>query len=74
MAHGDDPRLRIILCGYDGEHDMPDGWAVVPWNTRGGYANLGNGAGAANRHRERLWCSPHCLRPEKAQASLWEGT
>jgi DNA adenine methylase len=24
LEHGDDPKMRIALCGYEGEHDMPD--------------------------------------------------
>lgn len=64
IAHGDDPRLRIALCGYEGEHDMPDSWSVVAWRAGGGYSNRGAGAGR-NRDRERIWFSPHCLRPNQ---------
>lgn len=28
ISQGDDPRLRICLAGYDGEHDMPESWSV----------------------------------------------
>ena len=57
--HDRDPRVRIVLSGYEGEHDILSarGWRVVEWRTKGGY---GNAAGNANRHRERLWLSPHC--------------
>lgn len=58
---GDDPRMRIVLCGYDGEHALPSSWREVPWHARGGYGSQGNGSGAANRKRERIWASPHCL-------------
>jgi hypothetical protein len=60
IANGPDPRMRIVLCGYEGEHDMPAGWRVIPWHAQGGYAHQGNGEGTANRKRERLWASPHC--------------
>jgi hypothetical protein len=67
LANGDDPSLRIALCGYEGEHDVleANGWRVMPWKTNGGYANKGNGGsqGRANRYRERIWFSPHCLTP-----------
>lgn len=65
IVHGDDPRMRIALCGYEGEHAMPDTWECVPWKTRGGYGNQGKGksAGRANARRERVWFSPHCLGP-----------
>jgi hypothetical protein len=62
LAHGDDPRLRIAFCGYEGEHVMPDSWDCVPWKTRGGYGLVGNGAGKANARKERIWFSKHCQR------------
>ena len=57
---GKRPDMRVILAGLDGEHAMPSTWRAVPWKARGGYGSQGateNG----NRHRERLWLSPHCL-------------
>jgi DNA adenine methylase len=70
VANGDNPMLRIALCGYGGEHDMPDTWACVAWKAHGGYGSQGQGRGRENAHRERIWFSPHCLRPE--QSLLWE--
>ena len=67
VAHGDDPRLRIALCGYDGEHAMPETWRVHEWASSGAY--LGGGGGGVNRenrHRERIWFSPGCLAPRQA--------
>jgi hypothetical protein len=68
IAHGDNPKLRIALCGYgpgpDGqlsEHAMPDGWSCLRWKANGGHGNASNGRGRANAHRERIWFSPHCL-------------
>lgn len=52
LEHGDNPALRIALCGWEGEHEMPTSWRVVAWR--------GNGSGK-NRERERIWFSPHCL-------------
>jgi DNA adenine methylase len=63
IEHGDHPDLRIALCGYEGEHALPDGWECVEWKANGGYGNQGQGAGRANSRRERVWFSPHCLRP-----------
>ena len=62
IAHGDDPRLRICLCGYEGEHKMPATWEKVAWKAAGGMANQGNNQGKINAYRERLWFSPHCLK------------
>ena len=67
IAHGDDPNYRIALCGYDTEHGahMPADWTPVNWKSRGGYGSQSNGAGRANRHRETIWFSPHCLEPDR---------
>lgn len=59
---GADPRLRIALCGYEGEHEALEslGWTVEAWKARGGYASQAaedNG----NSARERIWFSPHCV-------------
>ena len=56
--------MRIVLAGYDGEHQMPADWRVVAWKARGGMANQGNNRGRENAKRERLWMSPHCLAEE----------
>jgi len=58
LANGDNPQLRIVVAGYDDGRDVPDGWATVERAEKGGYANQGENA---NRHRERLWASPHCV-------------
>jgi hypothetical protein len=66
--NGDDPRLRIALCGYDGEYDLP-GWSVLHWKSKGGYSGRSetSSRARANSKRERVWFSPHCHR-----AGLWE--
>lgn len=75
IAHGDDPRLRVALCGYEGEHDMPDSWRVHSWASSGAY--LGGGGGGVNRenrHKERIWFSPGCSSPDAArQGDLFAG-
>jgi hypothetical protein len=68
IANGDNPRYRIALCGYDGEHAMPDTWAELAWKAAGGYEGQAKGGRTGNSKRERIWFSPHCLRP-----GLWEG-
>jgi hypothetical protein len=55
------PRMRIALCGYEGDYDLPDDWECVAWKSRGGYGSQNNN-GNENPHRERIWFSPHCLR------------
>jgi DNA adenine methylase len=68
IEHGDDPKLRIALCGYAGEHDMPANWRVLEWKTGGGYGNQNSGGrGKRNANRERIWFSPHCLVPDQRE-------
>lgn len=59
----DHPDMRIALCGYAGEHDLP-GWDCYEWKTKGGYGSQGNGQGRINAGRECIWFSPHCLKPD----------
>lgn len=68
IANGDNPLFRIALCGYEGEHVMPDSWAVFAWKTQGGY---GHTQKKGNRVRERIWFSPHCLAAQ--QGGLFDG-
>jgi hypothetical protein len=67
--HGEDKDLRIILCGYEGEHQMP-GWREYAWKAHGGYAKEGND----NADKERLWFSPGCLPLVDKQLALFERT
>lgn len=59
VANGENPKLRIALCGYEGEHEMPKDWRCVAWKAGGGYA--ANNPNNDNSSRERIWFSPHCL-------------
>ena len=61
IGHGDNPLMRIALCGYEGEHDMPDGWECVAWKAHGGYGSQGEGLGRENAHKERIWFSQACI-------------
>lgn len=68
LEHGDDPKMRIALCGYEGEHQMPKRWAKEEWKANGGYAAAGGNPN--NSRRERIWFSPHCA-PARAQIDLF---
>ena len=76
IERGDDPRLRIALCGYEGEHEMPPSWECVEGKAGGGNGYGGQSkAGYTNARRERIWFSPHCVKPMKsAQAPLFDWT
>ena len=61
IENGSNPLLRIALCGYEGEHQMPADWECVAWKATGGY---GNQSGNENSKRERIWFSPACIKPQ----------
>lgn len=68
--------VRIALCGYEGEYPEIEslvgagGWSVMEWSSAGGYGNRSREGKNENRHRERVWFSPHCV-PEHKEATLW---
>ena len=64
LENGNDGRLRIALCGYEGEgHDalLDYGWTAHAWSTAGGYGGGRGGKGDENRHKERIYFSPACI-------------
>lgn len=63
IEHGDNPDLRIALCGLEGEHEMPKTWTEIAWRST---------SSAASRAKERIWFSPHCLTTE-TQRDLFGG-
>ncbi len=75
LANGGDPRLRIVLAGYDDEHDhlIPDTWTRHRYSANVAYQTSDNkgGSNATNRHKEVLWMSPHCVAPP-AQPGLFD--
>lgn len=62
--------LRVVLCGYDNEHDqlLAHGWRVTEGKSGGG---SGYSTRRDNGRRERLWLSPGCL--NQGQDALFEG-
>ena len=74
LENGTDARLRIALCGYEGEgHDLllSHGWTAHAWRTAGGYGGGRGGTGDENRHKERIYFSPAC--EADAQEALFGG-
>ena len=59
IANGNDPLLRIALCGHDTEHNELEalGWTVETWAKGGGYQGADD--------RERIWFSPACIGSQK---------
>jgi len=68
IENGNNKLLRIALCGYDTEHEMPADWSKVHWKTNGGFSNQGDGSNK-NKYRETIWFSPYCL--NKKQQDLF---
>lgn len=67
LQAGANPRYRIVVAGFEGEHGtafVDAGWREVEWYRtgflKGGMANTGK-AKASQAKRERLWLSPACL-------------
>lgn len=62
IANGDNPKLRIAVCGYD-DQEFPRDWERMAWKANGGMANSRKKGKNLNAHREVVWFSPHCLKP-----------
>lgn len=46
--------LKIAICGYDGDYDLP-GWEKLNWKSNGGYSSLGENNGKENSKKETIW-------------------
>lgn len=62
--NGGDERLRIVLCGHNGDYDLP-GWREVNWGGSRGWGRKRRG------DNEAIYLSPHCLDVGR-QASLFD--
>jgi site-specific DNA-adenine methylase len=49
--NGSNPKLKIAVCGLEGDHNFPSGWECVAWSAPGRSKNSTN---------ERIWFSPSC--------------
>ena len=66
LEHGKHPKLRIALCGLEGEHAVleGEGWSRFDWTRLFGTVRSGTA--------ESIWFSPHCLKPS-GQLELFGG-
>lgn len=73
LTNGDDPQMRIAVCGYDGEHNTLEerGWEVEAWKAHGGYGNRSDSND--NKTRERIWFSPACFSEADVSPNLFTG-
>lgn len=64
IDNGDNPNLKIALCGYDVEHSELEadyGWEAVTWSASGGYSTFSKAEQSKkNKHREVIWFSLGC--------------
>lgn len=62
-------KYRIVLCGYDDEHDA---LLAHGWTREAGKSGRGAGysSNPLNGRRERLWLSPACIRDDDLFAHL----
>jgi len=72
IAQGQRDDMRIALCGYEGEHDMPSTWDMYAWNAGEGFGGQATER-TENGKRERIWFSPSCLQPQPSLFA-WEQT
>ncbi len=61
LSNGDNPRMRVVLCGYDGDYEFPESWTKYNWISTGMVA-LGNNRGKDNASKECIYFSPYCLK------------
>jgi DNA adenine methylase len=61
IENGDNPQLRIALCGYDTEHGdaMPDTWSVWRWKAGGGYGSQATAAAGPTPGARRCGLARH---------------
>lgn len=64
VANGNDPRLRIVVAGYEDGRVLPEGWTAIERVEDGGYGKRQSKGKNQNHKLERLWLSPYCLRPD----------
>jgi DNA adenine methylase len=62
IERGNDPWMRIALCGYEEHEIMADhGWTAYHWN-----AISGGSLSSRDGSREVIWFSPHCIQESKS--------
>jgi len=62
VENGNNKKMRIAVCGFEGEYEFPQSWECVSWKSNGGYSKP-ESTKNNNKEKERIWFSPHCLKP-----------
>ena len=63
LEWGDHPRCAIALCGYEGEHAIPESGSVS--SGRRAAAMVRREWRRENAGRERIWFSPYCQKSQE---------
>jgi hypothetical protein len=63
IENGNHPKMRIAVCGYDGNFIFPPDWKTFHWKTTGGLSSFAKTQerGKENSKKETIWFSPNCL-------------
>jgi DNA adenine methylase len=63
MENASHPKMRIAVCGYDGDYPFPSNWERFYWRTTGGFSSLAKDKerGKENSKKETIWFSPNCI-------------
>lgn len=56
----DKPNVKIVLCGYEGEYNLPK-WTQEKWKANVSWSG-GKGGNNEKRSKETLWISPSCAK------------
>lgn len=69
LTEGASPLRRIAYCSYSTDEEdalfEAAGWSAYRWSAQGGYGLQSDNAARANKDREVIWFSPHCLKPSE---------
>lgn len=66
INNADNPKMRIAVCGFEGDYDFPKDWVQYNWQTNGGFSSFAKHEkqGKENSKREMIWFSKNCLIPD----------
>lgn len=70
VEQGKNNIVRVALCGYQGDYEMPSDWEALSWKAKGGYSGQGDGHAKENATREMIWFSPYCIRASELRRPL----
>jgi len=64
LENSSNPRMRIAVCGYEGDFVFPNDWDAFNWNTGGGFSSFAKDEkrGKENSKKEIIYFSPSCLK------------